>query len=91
MKSIEAHDLPAALDGLLAWIQRGEHFLVMRQGKPVAELGPVAEPDTEALQAAILRIDALREALAHGGMTIGDALGNLERIRGALHERHKAE
>jgi antitoxin (DNA-binding transcriptional repressor) of toxin-antitoxin stability system len=85
MKSIEADDLPDALPRLLERIARGEHFVLVRQGRPVAELGPVAGPDTAALQEAIGRIDALREELAHGDATVSDALRILERIRGALH------
>lgn len=44
MTSISVQDLKAALGEVLDRAARGEWITVLRHGKPVAKLGPAAEP-----------------------------------------------
>lgn len=42
MSTISLHDLQQDLDALLDRVAAGEHLIVVRGGRPVAELRPVA-------------------------------------------------
>jgi prevent-host-death family protein len=44
MSTVSLTELQQNTAGLLARVEAGEHFLVVRGGRPVAELRPIASP-----------------------------------------------
>lgn len=80
MKTVGAYEAKTKLSALLQEVAAGEHVVITKHGRPVAQLTPlppgmdaetageawpqdVAAPRSERAQAAVARLEALRETL----------------------------
>jgi prevent-host-death family protein len=45
METVNIHEAKTHLSKLLERVEKGEHIVIARAGKPVAELGPVRQVD----------------------------------------------
>lgn len=89
MDEIGAYDAKTHLPKLLERVRKGERFVITKHGRPIAELGPVAPRDAEAVREAIARMRAGRDALARRGVRLRDLLGVGERARTLAHRGHR--
>ena len=71
--TIGAYDAKARLSELLDRVERGEHIVITRHGKPVARLVPERGHDVAEALAAVERLTALRKELAARGVRITQA------------------
>jgi len=71
--TIGAYDAKARLSELLDRVERGQHIVITRHGKPVARLVPNLELDRTAARDAVARLVALGERLARRGVNLSDA------------------
>lgn len=71
--SIPLPDVKEQLDDLLARVGRGEHIVITRDGKPVAQLGPAPAQERDAA-AALEQWRAVRR-----GTSAGDAVTSMDR------------
>jgi prevent-host-death family protein len=70
--SVGAYDAKTRLSELLDRVERGEHIVITRHGKPVARLVPEGGHDRAAARAAVARLFALGEQLARRGIDLSD-------------------
>jgi prevent-host-death family protein len=67
---VGAYEAKTRLSALLARVQKGEHFVITKHGKPVAMLVPAGRPDLGARKRALERLFAFREALRARGVRV---------------------
>ena len=79
MEMIGAHEAKTHLSKLLDRVVRGENLIIMRHGKPVARLVPVAT-DRERAQEALDSIAELRQHIK---------LAPLAKLMAMTHEGHR--
>jgi prevent-host-death family protein len=89
MPEIGAYEAKTYLPKLLERVQRGERFVITKHGKPVAELGPVAVRNPEAIRKGLERIRSGREALAKRGVRLSKILRKGETLRELMHRGHR--
>lgn len=89
MPEIGAYQAKTHLPELLERVQNGERFVITKHGRPVAELGPVAERDATRIQRAIDDLRANRRTLARRGVRLADALEPGQSLRELTHEGHR--
>jgi prevent-host-death family protein len=71
MKPVGIFEGKTKFSALIAAAQRGETTVVTRNGRPVAEIGPVQEDRRQRAKAAAQRIKARRARLAAAGKLKG--------------------
>jgi prevent-host-death family protein len=86
---IAASDAKIHLLKLLERVEKGEHFIITRYGKPVAELIPVAARHTAAIASAIADVRMIRRRLERRGVRLREVLGKSKSWRDIAHERHR--
>lgn len=90
MPEIGAYDAKTHLPKLLERVQRGERFVITKHGRPVAELGPVAAVDPNAVHDTLARIRKGREAMAKRGVRLSQLLQEGETLRELAHRGHRS-
>lgn len=80
MREIASSDAKTQLPEILDAVERGESFVIMRRGRPVARIVP--EPDRQSIEVrrTIERLEAFRKTMP--SMTLDEFLS-------ARHEGHK--
>jgi prevent-host-death family protein len=86
---IAASDAKIHLLKLLERVEKGEHFIITRYGKPVAELIPAAARHTSAIASAIADVRMARRRLERRGVRLREVLGKSKSWRDIAHERHR--
>lgn len=81
MVDIGSYEAKTHLAALLDRVDRGEHFVITRHGRPVAELRPAASGPPQDLAGLLRRAAALRADIAASSTALSDA-----EIRSALDE-----
>lgn len=61
MRTIQASEAKTQLLRLLDEVERGEHVVITRHGKPVAEIVPHAEADRVRIERAVANIQEIRK------------------------------
>ncbi|GJL55065.1 MAG: antitoxin [Nitrospirales bacterium] len=89
MPEVGAYDAKTHLPQLLERTQKGEHFVITKHGRPVAELVPVTRTDGEAVRRTISNIRVFRETLRKRGMQMQRLLKKGERLRNLAHQGHR--
>ena len=89
MPDIGAYDAKTHLPSLLERVQRGEHFVITKHGRPVAELVPVTARDPARIRAAVAEMRRRRQALADGGVRLADILQPGESLRDLAQSGHR--
>jgi prevent-host-death family protein len=67
---VGAYEAKTRLSALLARVQKGEHFVITKHGKPVAMLVPAGRSDIGARKRALERLFAFREVLRARGVRV---------------------
>ncbi len=89
MPDIGACDARTHLPKLLERVQRGERFVITKQGRPIAELVPVATRNSAPICDVVAGIRERRRALADRGVRLGDILQPGETLRDLAHSGHR--
>lgn len=89
MPEIGAYEAKTHLPKLLERIQKGERFIITRHGRPIAELVPVARPDSESVQQTIKGIRSFRESLRQRGVHLQSLLKKGQTLRELAHLGHR--
>ncbi len=89
MPDIGAYDAKTHLPKLLDRVEKGERFVITKHGRPVAELLPIARPDSDAVRRTIADIRAFREDLRERGVQIRNLLKKGETLRDLAHQGHR--
>lgn len=89
MSEIGAYEAKTHLPRLLERVEKGEHFVITRHGRPVAELGPVGKQDEKSIRRAIAELRSFRDELAGRGVHMRDLLGKGETVRELAHKGHR--
>jgi len=88
MLEVGAYDVKPHWPQLLEHTQRGEHFVMTKHGRPVAELIPVARNDGNAVRT-IANIRSFRETLRKRGVRMQGLLKKDEGLCDLAHQRHR--
>ena len=75
MPEVGAYDAKTHLPQLLERTQKGEHFVITKHGRPVAELIPVTRTDGDTVRRTITNIRSFRETLRNEGFECKDYSG----------------
>ena len=86
---VSAYDAKTNLARLLERAERGEHFVITRHGRPVAQLVPFVENDADSVLRLIARGATLRAELAREGLKLDDILQAGETPRDLAHAGHR--
>lgn len=86
---VSAYDAKTNLARLLERAERGEHFVITRHGRPVAQLVPFVENDADSVLRLLERGAALRSELAREGLTLDGILQKDETARDLAHAGHR--
>lgn len=89
MSEIGANDAKALLSKLLDRVEKGEHFVITRHGRAVAELTPVGKRDEMSIRRAIADLRSFRDELARRGVKMCDLLRKGETLRNLAHKRYR--
>ncbi len=89
MPEVGAYDAKTHLPKLLERVEKGERFVITKHGRPVAELLPIARPDSDAVRRTIAEIRAFRKSLRQRGVRIGNLLKEGETLRDLAHQGHR--
>ncbi len=89
MPEIGAYDAKTHLPQLLERTQKGEHFVITKHGRPVAELVPVSRANSEAVRLTIKNLRSFRETLRKRGVRMQGLLKMNERLRDLAHQGHR--
>ena len=89
MPEVGAYDAKTHLPQLLERTQKGEHFVITKHGRPVAELVPVTRTDGDAVRRTITNIRAFRETLRKRGIRMQGLLEKDEGLRDLAHHGHR--
>jgi prevent-host-death family protein len=89
VSEIGAYEAKTHLPKLLERVEKGERFVITRHGRPVAELIPVSERDTERVQRALTSLRQTRKTLAKRGIKLQSALRKHESTRDLTHDGHR--
>lgn len=89
MPEIGVYEAKTHLARLLERVRKGERFVITRHGKPIAQLTPVSEHDSEAVREVLGRMRAGRDELGRRGMRLKDLLEKGERLRDLVHRGHR--
>jgi prevent-host-death family protein len=89
MANITAANAKIHLLKVLERVAEGEHFIVTRYGKPVAELIPISARDTSGIARAIAEIRTVRRRLTRRGVRLYDVFCKSRSWRDIAHERHR--
>jgi prevent-host-death family protein len=81
MTTVSSYEAKTHLPRLIRAVEQGETVIITRHGKPVAQLGPVQEPEPrEDVALVIARMRELRSRLPKV---------SVEEILSSIHEGHK--
>jgi len=89
MSEIGAYEARTHLAKLLDRVEQGEHFVITRHGRAVAELTPVGKWKEQSIRRAIAELHTLRDELARRGVRTRDLLRNGETVRDLAHKGHR--
>ena len=89
MREVGAYEAKTHLPQLLERTQKGEHFVITKHGRPVAELIPVTRTDSDAVRRTIGNIRSFRETLRKRGVRMQGLLKKHEKLRDLAHEGHR--
>lgn len=89
MPEIGAYDAKTHLPQLLERTQKGEHFVITKHGRPVAELVPVTRTDGDTVRRTITNIRSFRENLRKRGIRMKGILKKDERLRDLAYQGHR--
>ena len=89
MPEVGAYDAKTHLPKLLERVEKGERFVITKHGRPVAELLPIARPDSDVVRRTIAEIRAFRKSLRQRGVRVGNLLKEGETLRGLAHQGHR--
>ena len=70
MAEIGAFEAKTHLPKLLERVQKGEHFVITRHGRPVAELVPFRTHDPDTIRAAIDNLESFQKSHSLGGLSV---------------------
>lgn len=74
MVKIGAYDAKTHLSEILQKVAQGEHFIITRNGMPLAQLIPVAEKNREGVQSVIDKLKSLRKGKTTGKLRVRDMI-----------------
>lgn len=86
---VSAYDAKTHLARLLERTEQGERFIITRHGKPVAQLIPFVENDSDAVARILDRGAEMRARLARDGIRLADVLEGKESPRDLAHAGHR--
>ncbi|MGH8800670.1 MAG: type II toxin-antitoxin system Phd/YefM family antitoxin [Casimicrobiaceae bacterium] len=86
---VSAYEAKTHLPKLLERAARGEHFVITRHGKPVAQLIPFEAGDDVTIARAVDHVAVLRARLARQGVTLASILEPGETPRELTHAGHR--
>ncbi len=89
MPEVGAYDAKTHLPQLLERTQKGEHFVITKHGRPVAELVPVSRTDGDTVRRTIKNIRSFRETLRKRGVQMQGLLKKDETLRDLAHQGHR--
>ncbi|MEE9233585.1 MAG: type II toxin-antitoxin system prevent-host-death family antitoxin [Nitrospirales bacterium] len=89
MPEVGAYDAKTHLPQLLERTQKGEHFVITKHGRPVAELVPVSRTDGDTVRRTIKNIRSFRETLRKRGVQMQGLLKKDETLRDLAHQEHR--
>ena len=89
MAKIGAYEAKTHLPQLLERVQRGERFVITKHGRPVAELVPVAERDSDKVRELVVSMRSLRASLEKRGVRLSDIRKKGETLRELAHDDHR--
>lgn len=89
MPEIGIYDARTNFSKLLERAEKGERFVIIRYGRPVAEVVPIFRHDPEAVRRAIGGIRTFRESLRKRGVHLRTLPRKKETIRDLAHRRHR--
>lgn len=90
MFEIGAYEAKVHLARLLDRVEKGERFVITRNGRAVAELGPVGKRDGKSIRRVIGDLHSLRDELARRGVRMRDLLRKGETVRDLAHKGHRS-
>ena len=89
MPEVGAYNAKTHLPQLLERTQKGEHFVITKHGRPVAELVPVSRTDGDTVRRTIKNIRSFRETLRKRGVQMQGLLKKDETLRDLAHQGHR--
>ena len=89
MPEVGAYEAKTHLPQLLERTQKGEHFVITKHGRPVAELVPVSRTNRDAVLRTITNIRSFREILRKRGIRMQGLLKKDEGFRDLAHKGHR--
>ncbi|MCX7112005.1 MAG: type II toxin-antitoxin system prevent-host-death family antitoxin [Proteobacteria bacterium] len=88
MLEIGANEANNHLPELLNRVEKGESFLITRNGHAVAELTPAANIEGDAIRKTVEEMRRFREGLRQRGVRLGDLLQEGQSLRDLAHDGH---
>jgi len=89
MSEIGAYEAKTHLPKLLKRVEKGEHFVITRHGRAVAELTPVGKLDEKSIRRAVGDLRSFRDELARRGVRMRDLLRKGATVRDLAHKGHR--
>lgn len=80
MTTVGAYEAKTHLSELLMRVEQGEHIVITRHGRPVAELRPLAGRDSKRIKAAIRALADFRSDHAAGAAEIREMISEGRRF-----------
>ena len=72
METVGAYEVKTHLSGLLKRVERGESFMITKNGVPVAQLVPLAEKPPRDVRQVITAIRAFRKERPLGDLSVAE-------------------
>ena len=89
MSEIGAYDAKTHLPALLERVRAGEHFVITKHGRPVAELRPYSGHDVERARKGLAEMRKVRRELSIRGVRLRKILEDGETLRDLAHAGHR--
>ena len=74
MSEIGTFEAKTHLPKLLERVQKGEHFVITKHGRPVAELVPLRTRDPDKIRAAIDNLKSFQRNHSLGGLSVRELI-----------------
>jgi prevent-host-death family protein len=72
METVGAYEVKTHLSGLLRWVEKGESFMITKNGVPVARLLPIEETPQRDVERAIADLLAFRKQRSGRGLSAAE-------------------
>ena len=89
MAEIGAYEAKTHLPKLLERVERGERFVITRHGRPIAQLVPIEERDTNRVHRALVGLRDMRKIFADRGINLKSVLRKGETVRDLTRKGHR--